>query len=165
MISESLSTLVWGGVLRVVINSFIRPVTETERNSIKLKKKNSNKDNLIGNQLQWIIRGAPADRYNKAYHLPFLTSSGSRPWAKGRGEGAFVSVALLAFLPSAILFFFTQNKRGRSATAYAPTPPSHSVLSTPLLFFSFCVLLSAEVLIKFFTFFPQMCDYVTWDPM
>ena len=123
MISESLSTLVRGGVLRVVINSFIRPVTETERNSIKLKKKNSNKDNLIGNQLQWIIRGAPADGYNKAYHLPFLTSSGSRPWAKGRGEGAFVSVALLAFLPYAILFFLTQNKRGRSATAYPPTPP------------------------------------------
>ena len=64
-----------------------------------------------------------------------------------------MSLALPAFLPSAILFFFTQNKRGRSATAYAPTPPSHSVLYTPLLFFSFCVLLSAEVLIKFFYIF------------
>ena len=76
-----------------------------------------------------------------------------------------MSLALPAFLPSAILFFFTQNKRGRSATAYAPTPPSHSVLSTPLLFFSFCVLLSAEVLITFSYIFSQMCDYVTWDPM
>ena len=150
MISESLSTLVWGGVLRVVINSFIRPVTETERNSIKLKKKNSNKDNLIGNQLQWIIRGAPADGYNKAYHLPFLTSSGSRPWAKGRGEGAFVSVALLAFLPSAILFFLPKISGGDPPLLTLPPLPSHSVLYTPLLFFSFCVLLSAEVLITFF---------------
>ena len=154
MISESFSTLVWGGVLRVIINSFIRPVTETERNSIKLKK-NSNKDNLTGNQLQWIIRGAPADGYNKAYHLPFLTSGGSTPWAKGRGG------ALLYRLPCWLFFlmqffFFLPKISGRDPpllTLPPPPLPSHSVLSTPLLFFSFCVLLSAEVLITFFYIF------------
>ena len=139
MISESLSTLVWGGVLRVVINSFIRPVTETERNSIKLKKKkNSNKDDLIGNQLQWIIRGAPVDGYNKAYHLPFLTSSGSRPWAKGRGEGAFVSVALLAFLPSAILFFLPKISWGDPPLLTLPPPFTLCPFYSSTLFLFLC---------------------------
>ena len=69
------------------------------------------------------------------------------------GGGRFCIGFPAGFSPFCNSFFFTQNKRGRSATAYAPTPPSHSVLSTPLLFFSFCVLLSAEVLIKFFYIF------------
>ena len=74
-----------------------------------------------------------------------------------------MSLALPAFLPSAILFFLPKISGGDPPLL--TLSPFLSVLYTPLLFFSFCVLLSAEVLITFSYIFSQMCDYVTWDPM
>ena len=54
-----------------------------------------------------------------------------------------MSLALPAFLPSAILFFFFKPK-------ISGGDPPLLTLSHFTLIFSFCVLLSAEVLIKFF---------------
>ena len=56
------------------------------------------------------------------FHI--LISGGSRPWAK-RG---FLSLALLAFLPS-VIFFFTQNMGG-GGRGGALGPPSPSPSST-----------------------------------
>lgn len=59
------------------------------------------------------------------YNFYVVISGGSRPWAK-RGGGGFLSLALSAFLPPKILFYFTQNKGGTgpsptSATVYYPS--------------------------------------------
>ena len=123
MISESFSTLVWGGVLRVVINSFIRPVTETERNSIKLKKS------------------------------PSLPVADPDLELKGGGRALLYRLPCWLFFLMQFFFFLPKISGGDPPLLTLPPLPSHSVLYTPLLFFSFCVLLSAEVLITFFYIF------------
>ena len=123
MISESFSTLVWGGVLRVVINSFIRPVTETERNSIKLKKS------------------------------PSLPVADPDLELKGGGRALLYRLPCWLFFLMQFFFFLPKISGGDPPLLTLPPLPSHSVLYTPLLFFSFCVLLSAEVLIRFFYIF------------
>ena len=53
------------------------------------------------------------------FHI--LISGGSRPWAKR----SFLSLALLAFLPS-VIFFFTQNMGGGGEALGPPSPSPRS---------------------------------------
>lgn len=109
--------------MRVVINSFIRPVTETERNSIKLKKS------------------------------PSLPVADPDLELKGGGRALLYRLPCWLFFLMQFFFFLPKISGGDPPLLTLPPLPSHSVLYTPLLFFSFCVLLSAEVLIRFFYIF------------
>ena len=72
---------------------------------------------------------------------------------KGGGRAFLCRLPYRLFFLLQFFFFLSKISGGDPPLLTLPPPPSHSVLSTPLLFFSFCVLLSAEFLIKFFYIF------------
>ena len=109
--------------MRVVINSFIRPVTETERNSIKLKKKTVTRITLQAINCSELYAGHLQMGTTKPTISPSLPVADPDLELKGGGRALLYRLPCWLFFLMQFFFFFTQNKRGRSATAYAPPPP------------------------------------------
>lgn len=120
--------------MRVVINSFIRPVTETERNSIKFKKKTVTRITLQAINCSELYAGHLQMGTTKPTISPSLPVADPDLELKGGGRALLYRLPCWLFFLMQFFFFLPKISRGDPPLLTLPPPPPLHTLSFILLY-------------------------------